>query len=141
MDYEKLFTESYDRVLAETKDGKSFFENFYERFIASSDEVAKKFENVEMKKQLEVIEVSLHHMLNCYKEHGINKEMVRIAVHHDKAHLDIRPELYDLWLECLIKSVKKYDDEFDKYIELAWRIVLSNGITYMKFRYDGWVAT
>ena len=140
MKYEQLFADSYDRVLSVSKNDISFFEDFYERFSASSDEVAKKFENIDMEKQRRIVEVSLHHMLACYKERQINFEIVKIAVRHNKANLDISPELYDLWLECLIKSVKKYDYEFDAHVELSWRIVLSIGITYMKYRYNNWIA-
>jgi hypothetical protein len=41
-----------------------------------------------------------------------------------------------MWLESLIKTVADYDPEFDLDVELSWRVVLSSGITYMKFKYD-----
>lgn len=136
MDYETVFKESYTRVLTKKISNKGFFEEFYDKFAASSEEVAKKFKDVDMEKQRKVVRDSLHHMLNCYLEREINDEIIRLAVQHNKANLDIRPELYDLWLEALIETVIKFDEEFDKYIELAWRIVLSIGITYMKFRHN-----
>ena len=136
MDYEKVFKESYTRVLTQKIDGKEFFEFFYTKFIQSSEEVAEKFKDTDMERQQQVIKDSLHHMLNCYVQREINDEVIRIAVLHNKANLDIPPKLYDLWLECLIETAGEFDEEFDKYVELAWRTVLSIGITYMKFRYN-----
>ena len=136
MDYEKIFTDSYERVLITKRDGNSFFESFYDRFMASSDEISKKFENVDMARQREVVRDSLYHMVECYNSRKINDDIIRIAVMHNKVNLDIRPELYDIWLECLIETAKEFDEEFDKFVELSWRIVMSMGITYMKFRYN-----
>ena len=136
MDYEKIFTASYDRALATNKDGKSFLEEFYNRFTSASEEVTKKFDGVDMEKQRQAVNDSLYHMVNCYRERRINDEIIHIAVRHNRLNLDIRPELYDLWLECLIDTARKFDDEFDKFVELSWRIVMSMGITYLKFRYN-----
>ena len=136
MDYEKIFAESYERVLATKRDNKTFFEEFYDRFMASSEEVAKKFENVDMSRQREAIKESLFHMVDCFRTKKMNDNIIRMAVKHNKINLDIRPELYDVWLECLIDTVAIYDDEFDKFTELSWRIVMAIGISYMKFRYN-----
>ena len=136
MDYEKIFNTSYIRVMTRNIDGKTFFESFYDKFTQSSEEVAEKFKNTDMKEQQRIIKVSLQHMLNCYAQREINDEIIRLAVKHNKANLDIHPRLYDLWLECLIETAREFDQEFDRYIELAWRIVMSIGITYMKFRHN-----
>lgn len=50
--------------------------------------------------------------------------------------LDIAPRLYDLWLETLIDTARDFDEQFDEEVELAWRLVLTPGIVYMKFYYD-----
>ena len=136
MEYEKIFNESYARVLRRKIGGKEFFEVFYQRFVQSSGEVAEKFKNTDMAKQQRMVKDSLRHMLSCYVQREINDEIVHIAVMHNKANLDIQPKHYDLWLETLIETAREFDDEFDKYSELAWRIVLAIGITYMKFRYN-----
>lgn len=53
-----------------------------------------------------------------------NEYMKRIATIHSKADKDVRPELYDGWLDSLIEAVKEYDPEFDSDVEPAWRIAL-----------------
>lgn len=49
---------------------------------------------------------------------------------------NIKPYLYHLWFECLIDTVREFDPLFSDDVELAWRLTLSSGITYMKFGYD-----
>ena len=51
-----------------------------------------------------------------------------IARRHDRHHLNIDPELYSLWIEALITSVRECDTEFDLSVEKAWRSVL--GLRY-----------
>ena len=59
-----------------------------------------------------------------------------IARRHSKTQVNIPPELYDLWLNCFLIAVKEFDPEFDQDIELAWSVILSPGIAYMKYHYD-----
>ena len=49
--------------------------------------------------------------------------------------LAIRPELYDLWLDCLIRAVREHDRSFSSETERAWRNVMERGIEFMKSRY------
>ena len=75
-------------------------------------------------------------MLIFYATNNANDYLEEIAIQHSKSVLDINPGLYDLWLESLIDTVKEYDYDFTPETELSWRLVLSVGITYMKFKYD-----
>ena len=59
-------------------------------------------------------------------------EMIEDA---SRAELDIKPELYDLWLDRLVQAVREFDPKFDPEIETAWRRVLRPGIEFMKSRY------
>ncbi|NOG61522.1 MAG: globin [Proteobacteria bacterium] len=59
-----------------------------------------------------------------------------IAKLHSKAELDIRPELYDIWLDTLMETVSIIDTNYDKKIDNAWKKVMNYGIEYMKSQYD-----
>jgi len=59
----------------------------------------------------------------------------RLAKLHSRAELDIKPQLYDLWLDRLVQAVKEFDPMFDSEIDTAWRRVLQTGIEFMKSRY------
>ena len=59
----------------------------------------------------------------------------RLAKLHSRAELDIKPELYDLWLDRLVQAVKEFDPMFDAETGAAWRRMLAPGIEFMKSRY------
>lgn len=59
----------------------------------------------------------------------------RLAERHSKRQLDIHPELYKLWLDCMLQTVAEFDPLFNKDINLAWRNTLATGIQILKSRY------
>lgn len=136
MSYERLFDESYERVLLVTRDGREFFEAFYHRFLASSPLARQKFRHTDMEKQRKMLKKSFYNLLAFYASGSTDNVLERIALNHSHKGLNVTPEQYDLWLDCLTTTVKDYDPSFDEDVELAWRLVLSPGITYMKFKYD-----
>lgn len=133
--YETIFNDSLGRIL-DRNGGDAFFKGFYECFISSSTEVKQKFANTDMDNQRRMLKSSFYHMLTFFVTKETEKNIVEIARKHNMHHRDIHPELYDLWLECLIRTVKRHDSKFSDEVELAWRLVMANGITYMKFKYN-----
>ncbi|EPC00853.1 hypothetical protein L861_13770 [Litchfieldella anticariensis FP35 = DSM 16096] len=136
MDVEQLFDTSFERVLNREIDGQAFFAAFYDAFTASSPKVAHKFRHTDMPRQQAMLKKSFYHLLAFYGSSNADYYLDQVAVSHSRGHLDIRPALYDLWLETLIDTARRYDDHFDDQIELAWRLVMAPGIVYMKFHYD-----
>jgi hemoglobin-like flavoprotein len=59
----------------------------------------------------------------------------RLAKLHSRTQMDIKPELYDLWLDRLMQAVEEFDPMFNMEIEIAWRRLLQPGIEFMKSRY------
>ena len=136
IDYAKIFSDSNQRVLAKTTSKEeAFFDVFYDRFIASSPLVLEKFKNVDMGSQKRMLKQSLAYLLNLFVMKKIPDHLVSIAQRHDRDHADIPPELYGLWLECLVDTVKEFDPQFDDNVELAWRLVCSQVIALMTFVY------
>lgn len=136
IDYGKLFDDSYKRVLAKTTSKEQeFFDAFYDRFIASSPLVKEKFQNVDMNAQKTMLRQSLAYLPNMFVMNKIPDHLVSIGQKHDRSHADIPPHLYGLWLESLIETVKEFDPRYDDDIELAWRLVCSQGIAFMTFMY------
>jgi hemoglobin-like flavoprotein len=128
------FLASFNRCRASA----GFLEDFYERFVGSSEEVQKKFADTDMKRQVRMLEDSLLVVAVAVQgEEGslARGDLPRIAARHSRADRDIRPELYDLWRECLIDSVRSHDPQFSGEVEAAWRETLAFGIDYMRARY------
>ena len=115
-----------------------FMDAFYERFVGSSDEVREKFRNTDMKRQAQVVADSLYVVANAVQgEEGslARREFPRIAERHSRRERDIRPGLYDLWIDCLVETARAHDPRFDPGVEHAWRDVLLFGAEYMRQRF------
>jgi hemoglobin-like flavoprotein len=54
---------------------------------------------------------------------------------HSRARLDIRPELYDLWIDALLKTIRQHDGELQQQDLKAWHMVLNKGIDVIKAAY------
>jgi hemoglobin-like flavoprotein len=127
----ELFNDSLERT-----SGTPFLERFYELFVASSPEVAAKFAHTDFRQQRRAIKVSLYMMMSAALGHPEGEvHLTRIARRHGRAELAIGPEMYDLWLDCLIRAVREHDRSFSGETERAWRNVLQRGIELMKSRY------
>jgi len=128
------FLASLKRCLA-TPD---FLRTFYERFMDSSEEVAEKFQHTEFPRQTRVLADSLYVMAVAAEsgpEGVVWAELDRLALRHNRGDLDVRPELYDSWLECLVATAREYDPQFSPHTEAAWRQTLAPGIAYLRSRY------
>jgi hemoglobin-like flavoprotein len=98
--------------------------------------VAEKFSDTDFKHQIEAMRLSLRMMaMASVESDAADLYLEYIAKRHDRHHLNIEPELYELWLEALIDTVREYDNEFDAEVEQAWRSVLRYGIDYMISHY------
>jgi hemoglobin-like flavoprotein len=135
--------ELFNDSLARCQRGGQFFQRFYDQFLASSPEVREKFRNTDFRKQRRMLQTSFY-MLVEYIALGwpeCEAYLERIAAAHGKHGRDIPPHLYDLWVECLLRAVKECDDQCSSEVEAAWRYMMGAGISFIKARYDGPVAS
>lgn len=98
--------------------------------------MAEKFATTDFARQKEALRLSLRMMaMASVGGDAADLYLEYIARHHDRHHLNIEPEYYDLWLEALVDTVRECDPEFDATVEQAWRSVLRYGIDYMISHY------
>ena len=97
--------------------------------------MAKKFEHTDLRKQARLLKTSLYILMMASDASERRAHLERLAKTHSRAALDIKPELYDLWLEKLVQAVRECDPKLDPDTETAWRRVLQPGIDFMKSRY------
>jgi hemoglobin-like flavoprotein len=115
-----------------------FLHDFYEMFMAASGEVREKFRNTDFPRQTRVLADSLFIMAvasESQDEAIAWKELDRLAERHSRAGLDIRPALYDVWLDCLVDAARRHDPEFSADVENAWRQALRPGIEHLRSAY------
>ncbi|GFO75687.1 hypothetical protein BPLS_P3049 [Bathymodiolus platifrons methanotrophic gill symbiont] len=111
-----------------------FLDQFYEVFLASSDEIRAMFKDTDMGTQKAMLMTSLVYMSDAHKDTpGL---LASIAEKHDKDHLNIKPYFYALWLDSLIAAAKSIDPLFDVKTEMLWKETLQQGIDFMISKYE-----
>ena len=128
------FRASLKRCLA-TPD---FLHAFYEQFMGFSEEIRAKFRQTDFTRQTRVLADSLYMMAVVAQGESdapAFAEFDRLGRQHSRGQLDIRPELYDVWLDSLIRAARQYDSQFTPELEQAWRQTLRTGIDQMRSFY------
>jgi hypothetical protein len=93
---------------------------------------------VDLKRQVRMLEDSLYVVAVAVQgEEGspARGALPWLAARHSRDDLDIRPALYDLWIDCLVETARAHDPEFSPEVESAWRETLTVGANYMRERY------
>jgi hemoglobin-like flavoprotein len=132
VDYVVEFNRSFARV-TEPARCERFFDRFYQRFMASDSQIAAKFARTDLARQKEMLRESLAQMVEFFLTHQSNPYIVTLARIHGVRGHDVAPEHYDLWLDCLVATVAEIDPAATDSVQLAWRIVMTPGIEFMKF--------
>ncbi len=98
--------------------------------------MAEKFKNTQFGRQKVALGQSLYLMVMATEGGDAAVAYIdRIAKRHARGALDIRPELYDLWLDALIATARELDPGFNDETEAVWREMLRPGIEMMRARY------
>ena len=90
---------------------------------------ARKLRGIDMERQKRALAASLYVIVMAL-EGGDTATMYldQVARRHGREDLDIRPELYDDWLECLVQAVREYDPQYNTVVEQLWRGVMQEAI-------------
>jgi hemoglobin-like flavoprotein len=134
--YLEFFMNSLYRVWGEPGRQDDFLSHFYQVFTSKTPLIADYFSDTDMSRQKDMLAQSLHEIVEFSTTRVASERLQHVAIRHSRKERGIAPELYEEWLESLIQTVREFDLEFTDEVELSWRVVLSPGITYMKFRYD-----
>lgn len=130
-----VMSESYDRVLSKPHAGESFFEGFYSLFLNHSATISDKFSGTDMRAQQAHLQLSVEHMADFFVTRKPSGRLRQIASSHSQSGRDITPELYAVWLRCLLDTVARFDDAFSPLVQQSWHAVMQPGIEYMQGQY------
>jgi hemoglobin-like flavoprotein len=115
--FEQVFA-SYHRCEA----AGGFFDSFYEILFAKSSEIPPKFADTEMARQKQDAMASVLMALRLATGDRVARGYVEeIAESHNRHGHNIRPELYDLWLDALCEAVQRHDPQYIPALEAQWR--------------------
>jgi len=113
-----------------------FLDRFYELLMSSSDAVAVMFARTDSRRHKIMLNLSFYTIMNFARWGDLTyPDLDCIGKIHSGTGKDIPAELYTLWMESLIQTVRECAPNVDPRIEVAWRRVLRRGIPYVTARY------
>ena len=134
---DKQTLQTFEASLARCNESPVFLDRFYEIFLSSSPKVQAKFVHTDFVRQKRALRASLQLMLVVAEDevNGPERYLRDLAAQHSKAQLDIGAELYDLWIDSLLATVKECDPRHNSAIARAWEDVMMVGVSYLLSRY------
>ncbi len=131
INYQELFNESFESV---NLNRAKFYELLFDKFVGSSLLVKEAFKNTNMHKQREMVEEAFIHLVDFSADKKADTYLVELAEMHTKLH--IHDELFELFIESLLSTLEECDPRFTEEHAMAWRVMLSPGVEFMKHRGD-----
>jgi len=122
--------QSYGRCCASS----SFFDAFYENFLSSSPAIRERFVSTDMTAQKHLLRAGILNLV-LYARGMSDSKLRALGQSHSRMALNVKPELYDLWLDSLLRAIKEHDRDATDEDLVAWREVLSKGISLIKSFY------
>jgi hemoglobin-like flavoprotein len=111
--------QSYGRCLRED----SFIDKFYERFLASDPRIRAMFEKTDFAKQRMALRRGISMaILHADGSSIVERPMGQMAdVHARAGRAPVPPELYPLWVNALLDTIKATDPKADDTLMRRWR--------------------
>ncbi|BFM05407.1 globin [Halioxenophilus aromaticivorans] len=134
--YEQRFNDSVAKLVGQGAYNVALIEDFYRIFIHKSDAIAALFANTNMSAQKTMLHDSLDTLIEFSRTKHVSQEMQKLAHAHGPKGHKIPLYLFDVWLDSLMDALYQQDAAFSREDELAWRLTLAPGITFIKF-YSG----
>lgn len=111
-------------------------EKFYEKLLASDTRISNAFTHTNFEEQRKLFVKGLLMLL----QYGDNTTIGNIAIKrlghsHSREGMNIAPELYPLWVQCLLETIAELDPEYSHELEQLWRNKLKKGIDAMTEAY------
>ena len=125
-----IVMQSYGRCCA----SKTFFDDFYQRFLQSSPEVRAKFTNTDMPAQNLLLRQGILNLV-LFSRGLPPTKLQALAKSHSRDKLDIQPHLYTYWIDALIRTVEQHDKQANAETARAWREVLNKGVDVIQAGY------
>ena len=114
----------------------AFVEKFYSIFLDADPRIRPLFKKTDFERQKGLL---LHGMfvLLQYAEGKAVGEMAidRLGELHSRKRMNIMPDMYPIWVDCLMKALAEKDPKFSPALEAKWRGALQKGIDVMMTKY------
>ena len=101
--------QSYGRCCASPR----FFDDFYATFLASSPAIREKFARTDMTAQKQLLRAGILNLV-LFARGMPDTKLRALGQSHSRAQLDIHQELYDLWIDALLKTIGQHDEDLQQ---------------------------
>jgi len=116
---------------------QDFFDDFYSTLSDKAPGIGTMFAHVDMHRQNQLVRTGVESLIDyAAGRKDAEQELLRLGGTHGRRGLDVVPDLYPLWVDTLVETVREYDPQADDSIDAAWRMVLRDGIALMTSLYD-----
>lgn len=121
---------------ARCRDVPEFFAAFYDEFFATCPAAKPMFARTDFERQHRLLRHAIGLLLLVPTQPSTEPSLLRrVAERHSRRDLDVHPEMYEPFIECLIATVERFDPEFTPETARAWRVSVAEGVRYMKSKY------
>ncbi len=115
----------------------SFFDDFYQTFLASHPDLPPMFANTDFSKQKSLLKAGINFAIMFGQDQSAfaKNKLEQVGDIHSKERFNIKPSLYPFWVDSLIATIKKHDKKFSNEVENAWRQALQPAIDVLISKY------
>ncbi|WLQ14372.1 hypothetical protein O5O45_00260 [Hahella aquimaris] len=130
------FRDSFARCFGDVGSDVRFVDDFYVRLKASDAKVSAIFNRRPIEQQVHAVRSAVY-ALEEYATNGQPDNTLRlIEASHNHQTMGLTPNMYELWLSCLLETVLCHDKTYDDDVRKAWELTLRPGIDYLKQTLD-----
>jgi hemoglobin-like flavoprotein len=110
-----------------------FMAQFYTDFMDASPRIREKFKGTDFRRQYRVLKGSLYMLaLAAEGDKPAGFYLDEIVRRHDRNNLDIAPDLYEIWRNVMLQTVREIDPQgLNSDVVDAWQKILQYGIDYL----------
>ena len=112
--------------------GMGLAERFYKALLDADPRMKTLFQHTDFKRQRELF---IHGVLMLI-EYADGKPLGEMAIRrlgelHSRKRINVTPDLYPIWVNCLMEALERLDPEFSPALDRQWRETLQKGIDVM----------
>lgn len=116
--------------------GDDFFDDFYATLSTRAPGIGTMFAHVDMQQQNNLIRQGVEHLIDFASGNAQSEqELRRLGGTHGRVDLNVHPDLYSVWVDTLVETIRGHDEQATDDVEAAWRVALRGGIELMTSLY------
>lgn len=115
---------------------EKFVEKFYSIFLDADPRIRPLFKKTDFAKQKQLLLHGIFVLLQYADGKAVGELAIeRLGELHSRERMNISPDMYGTWINCLMKALAEKDPKFSPTLEMQWRAALQKGINVMMAKY------